>query len=84
MKRLILFFSFLTVLGFSQTLEIDEIEAIDQEIYSKIIEFSYGDLDGDENIELMLVLNRLDTSENNIPRDFVILKMNDSTRFVCM
>jgi hypothetical protein len=79
MKQLILFFSFFTVLGFSQTLEIDEIKAIDKDIYSKIIEFSYGDLDGDENIELMLVLNRLDTSENNIPRDLVILKMNDST-----
>tara|TARA_B110000444_G_scaffold168672_1_gene157547 strand:+ start:710 stop:922 length:213 start_codon:yes stop_codon:yes gene_type:complete len=67
MRYLIVFFSLLTVFGFSQNLEIDEIEAIDKDIYSEIIEFSYGDLDGDENIELLIVLNRLDTANNNTP-----------------
>ena len=82
MRYLIVFFSLLTVFGFSQNLEIDEIEAIDKDIYSEIIEFSYGDLDGDENIELLLVLNRLDTANNNTPRDLVILKMDDSKWYV--
>ena len=82
MRYLIVFFSLLTVFGFSQNLEIEEIEAIDKDIYSEIIEFSYGDLDGDENIELLLVLNRLDTANNNTPRDLVILKMDDSKWYV--
>lgn len=82
MKFLVVFFSFFTVLGFGQNLEIDEIEAIDKDIYSEIIEFSYGDLDGDENVELLVVLNRLDTSENNTPRDLIILKMDDSLWYV--
>ena len=82
MRYLIVFFSLLTVFGFSQNLEIDEIEAIDKDIYSEIIEFSYGDLDGDENIELLLVLNRLDTANNNTPRDLVILKMDDLSWYV--
>jgi len=82
MRYLIVFFSLLTVFGFSQNLEIDEIEAIDKGIYSEIIEFSYGDLDGDENIELLLVLNRLDTANNNTPRDLVILKMDDLSWYV--
>ena len=82
MRYLFVFFSLLTVFGFSQNLEIDEIEAIDKDIYSEIIEFSYGDLDGDENIELLLVLNRLDTTNNNTPRDLVILKMDDLSWYV--
>ena len=82
MRYLIVFFSLLTIFGFSQNLEIDEIEAIDKDIYSEIIEFSYGDLDGDENIELLLVLNRLDTANNNTPRDLVILKMDDLSWYV--
>jgi hypothetical protein len=82
MRYLIVYFSLLTVFGFSQTLEIDEIEAIDKDIYSEIIEFSYGDLDGDENIELLLVLNRLDTANNNTPRDLVVLKMDDLSWYV--
>ena len=82
MRKLIILFSFPAVLGFGQTLEIDEIEALDKDVYSKIIEYSYGDLDGDNKIELMLVVNRVDTSEFNTPRDLIILKMSDESWYV--
>jgi len=82
MRKLIIFFSFPGVLGFGQTIEINDIKALDLDVYSKIIEHAYGDLDGDDNLELMLIVNRLDTSEFNTPRDLLILKMSDDSWYV--
>ena len=77
MKIITLLFIFISGIGFSQTVEIDKIKALDKKVYSKIIEYSYGDLDGDNDRELLLILNRFDSSENNIPRDLIILKRYD-------
>jgi hypothetical protein len=69
---------FITI-GWGQTFSLSEIHGIEIESYVEIIEMSYGDLDGDTIAEMVLVVNRSDSSDFNVPRDLMVLKQKDAT-----
>ena len=74
MKKLLLFFIFSSKLMQGQEITVDFLNSMDSNIYSQIIASSHGDLDNDKVDELLLVVNRLASSLDNIPRNIILLK----------
>ena len=74
MKKLLLFFIFSSKLIQSQEITIDFLNSMDANIYSQIVASSYGDLDNDKVDELLLVVNKLASTLDNIPRNIILLK----------
>mgnify|MGYP006124262061 FL=1 len=79
MKKLLLFFIFSSKLMQGQEITVDFLNSMDSNIYSQIIASSHGDLDNDKVDELLLVVNRLASTLDNIPRNIILLKKKEGS-----